>query len=267
MDPLAVGLVLASAVLHALWNVRLHGADDRVAAMAMSGGGIGRRAAAPPLVLSPPSGLWELLVIDEVSRALYGLALAGAYLRGDLSVTYPVGRGSAPLMATLAAVVVVGQQATARTIVAASLVAMGLGLLAFRSHRSGTLAATGLALVVGATVAAYSVVDARAVREGRTFNTSPARSGSRGVLMAAPRPGSMCTPACVAPPGRGGRGRQRRCCVLVLFAFRLAPVGRVATLREVSVVIAVLLAREEHPGPIGWAGIGAVVAGAVLATA
>ena len=37
MDPLAVGLVLASAVLHALWNVRLHGADDRVAAMAMSG--------------------------------------------------------------------------------------------------------------------------------------------------------------------------------------------------------------------------------------
>ena len=46
----------------------------------------------------------------------------------------------------------------------------------------------------------------------------------------------------------------------------LAPVGRVATLREVSVVIAVLLARE-HPGPIGWAGIGAVVAGAVLAAA
>jgi drug/metabolite transporter (DMT)-like permease len=50
----------------------------------------------------------------------------------------------------------------------------------------------------------------------------------------------------------------------VLFAFRLAPVGRVATLREISVVIAGLLARE-HPGPLGWVGIGAVVAGAALA--
>ena len=50
----------------------------------------------------------------------------------------------------------------------------------------------------------------------------------------------------------------------MLFAFRLAPVGQVATLREVSVVLAVLMARE-RPGPLGWAGIAAVVAGASLA--
>ena len=213
-------------------------------------------------MLSPPSGLWELLVISGVAEALYGLALAGAYLQGDLE--WPiVGRGSAPLMATLAAVVVVGQQATARTIVAASLVAMGLGLLAFRSHRSGTLAATGLALVVGATIAAYSVVDARAVREAAPLAYA-GTLGIEGVLMAA---AGFDVPACVrrsagAAIAVGSVGAY----ALVLFAFRLAPVGRVATLREVSVVIAVLLARE-HPGPIGWAGIGAVVAGAVLAAA
>ena len=51
---------------------------------------------------------------------------------------------------------------------------------------------------------------------------------------------------------------------LVLFAFRLAPVGQVATLREVSVVLAVLMAHE-RPGALGWAGIAAVVAGASLA--
>lgn len=107
MDPLAVGLVLASAVLHALWNVRLHGADDRVAAMAMSGV-VSGVVLLPLLVLSPPNGLWGLLLISGAAEAAYGLALAGAYRRGALSVTYPVGRGSAPLMATLAAVVGVG---------------------------------------------------------------------------------------------------------------------------------------------------------------
>ena len=50
----------------------------------------------------------------------------------------------------------------------------------------------------------------------------------------------------------------------VLFAVRLAPVGQVATLREVSVVLAILLARE-RPGRLGWVGIAAVVAGAGIA--
>ncbi|MGZ8614165.1 MAG: EamA family transporter [Actinomycetota bacterium] len=264
MDPAAIALVLAAALLHALWNVRLHGADDRVAAMAMSGVASGI-VLVPFLVLDPPNGLWGLLLISGVAEAVYGLALAGAYRRGELSVTYPVGRGSAPLLATLAAVVVVGQPATPRTIAAASLVAVGLGLLAFRSHRHGTLAATGLALLVGATIATYSVVDARAVREGAAPLAYLAGTlGLEGVLMAATTrfdvvrlQESWRTGAAIALGSVGAYA-------LVLFAFRLAPVGQVATLREVSVVLAVLLARE-HPGPLGWAGIGLVVAGAVLA--
>ena len=58
------------------------------------------------------------MLVSGVAETIYGLALAGAYRRGELSVTYPVGRGSAPLMATLAAVVVVGQPASPRTIAA-----------------------------------------------------------------------------------------------------------------------------------------------------
>ena len=57
MDPAAVALVLAAAVLHALWNVRLHGADDRVAAMAMSGL-ISGLVLLPFFVLDPPAGVW-----------------------------------------------------------------------------------------------------------------------------------------------------------------------------------------------------------------
>jgi drug/metabolite transporter (DMT)-like permease len=54
--------------------------------------------------------------------------------------------------------------------------------------------------------------------------------------------------------------------LLVLFAFRLAPVGRVATLRETSVLLAILLSRE-RPGVATWAGAALCVVGAVLAAA
>ena len=264
MPPAAVALVLAAAALHALWNVRLHGADDRVAAMAMSGV-VSGFVLFPFLVLDPPSGLWGLLLISGAAEAVYGLALAGAYRRGELFVTYPVGRGSAPLMATIAAVVVVGQPASGRTIVAAALVAAGLGLLAFRSHRHGMLAATGLALVVGVAIATYSVVDARAIRDGaQPLAYLAGTLGLEGVLMAATtrfdvaRLRGSIRPAIAIATGSVGAY------AMVLFAFRLAPVGQVATLREVSVVLAVLLARE-RPGRLGWTGIAAVVTGATLA--
>jgi len=264
MDPRAVALVLAAAVLHALWNVRLHGAEDRVAAMAMSGL-ISGAVLLPFFLFDPPSGVWGLLVISGVAEAIYGLALAGAYRRGDLSVTYPVGRGSAPLMATLAATVVVGEPASARTVVAASLVAVGLVLLAFRSHHSGMLAATGLALVVGATIATYSVVDARAVGLGAAPLAYLAGSlGIEGVLMASTTGFDRTRLRASLAQGVAIAFGSVGAYALVLYAFRLAPVGQVATLREVSVVLAVLMARE-HPGLLGWMGIAAVVAGGALA--
>ena len=264
MSPQAVALVLAAAVLHALWNVRLHGADDRVAAMAMSGL-VSAVLLAPAFVIDPPSDVWPLVLVSGVAHGLYVLALAAAYRRGELAVTYPVGRGTAPLLATIAAVAVVGQPASTRAIAAASLVAIGLGLLAIRSHRRGTLLATGLALIVGVVIAAYSVVDARAVREGAApLAYLAATMAIMGCAMAATtgfdvsRLRAAIRPAVTIAIGSVGAYG------LVLFAFRLAPVGSVATLREVSVVLAVLLARE-RPGLVGWAGIALVVAGVALA--
>ena len=52
--------------------------------------------------------------------------------------------------------------------------------------------------------------------------------------------------------------------LLVLFAFQRAPAGRVATLREVSVLFGLLLSGERPP-PIVWAGATLVLVGVLLA--
>ena len=119
--------------------------------------------------------------------------------------------------------------------------------------------------MVGLSIALYTVVDARAVRDGAAPLAYLAGTlGLEGLLVAATTRfdvarlrASWRTGAAIAIGSVGAYG-------LVLLAFRLAPVGRVATLREVSVVLAVLLARE-HPGALGWAGIGLVVTGATVA--
>jgi uncharacterized membrane protein len=49
----------------------------------------------------------------------------------------------------------------------------------------------------------------------------------------------------------------------VLMAFRLAEAGRVATLRELPVLLAILVSRE-RPGARTWVGAALVVAGAVM---
>jgi uncharacterized membrane protein len=51
--------------------------------------------------------------------------------------------------------------------------------------------------------------------------------------------------------------------LLVLLAFQRANAGPVATLREVSVLLGVVLAREKKPGRV-WLGAALVVLGAIL---
>jgi drug/metabolite transporter (DMT)-like permease len=220
----------------------------------------------PLVVLDPPVAVWPSVAVSGIAETVYVLALSGAYARGDLAATYAVGRGTAPLLVTLAAWSVLSQPPAPTAVVGALLFA-GLLLLAVRSGRARMLDATGLAVVVGVAIATYSVADARAMVEGaRPLAYLGATLGLQGILTAAilrfdvPRMRrSLRSGATIAAGSVLAYG-------LVLVAFSLAPAGRVATLREVSVLIALLAARE-RPGRLGWAGAGLVVAGAFLAAA
>jgi uncharacterized membrane protein len=192
VSPLIIGLVAISAVLHVAWNVRLKTAGDplRTATIGMLAASIGIVPAgivvwwasgAPAL---PVDGI-ALGVASGVIEAVYFIFLAAAYRRGDLSVVYPVARGTAPLIAVVIGVALLGE----RLGLAGSLGVIGLvaGFLVLQrpwravalARRRGDLAGGRLpqdggssrpvrgaidtailfALATGVTIATYTAID------------------------------------------------------------------------------------------------------------
>src|SRR5690349_23187749 len=108
MMTLALPLVAVAAVLHATWNVLLKTSDDplRVSsrAMAASAALITPAVSIAWLITGRP-GIdaegWLLVTLSALLEAAYFWFLSAAYRRGDLSVVYPLARGTAPLLAVI----------------------------------------------------------------------------------------------------------------------------------------------------------------------
>jgi drug/metabolite transporter (DMT)-like permease len=263
IDPVAIGLVLVAAVVHASWNRVLHAELDRVAAMAVAGVVVGLMLL-PAVLISPPWKALPLVIASAVAHVAYALSLSAAYRRGALSVAYPLGRGVAPLLITMGGWLLLSQRPDATAVAGAISLLVGLALIGVAGGRAGQSAAVGFALLTGLTIAAYSVVDAAAVREVSPVGYLGAVLGIQGVLL------TLLV--------RGNRVRLRRgfragvliaigavgAYLLVLFAFQQAPAGRVSTLREASVLVGLMLSGE-RPSPAIWAGAILVLTGALLA--
>ena len=179
MDPPIIGLVAVAAVLHVAWNIRLKTAGDplRAATIGMLAASVGIVPAgvavwwvsgAAPL---PLEGV-ALGVISGVVEAAYFVFLAAAYRRGDLSVVYPIARGTAPLLAVAVGVGLLGERlGPAGSVGVGALLAGFLWLQrpwrAFalaRGSRHGASRraidpAIPFALAAGVTIATYTAID------------------------------------------------------------------------------------------------------------
>jgi drug/metabolite transporter (DMT)-like permease len=171
MEPFAVALVAVAAVLHVGWNVLLKTAGDPLwtATVATVTGSLGL----VPLVI----GVWlltgmpeipgEAVVIGLVSglvETVYFILLSAAYRRGDLSLVYPLARGTAPLVAVAIGVVILGERLPPPATVGVALL-IG-GLLAtqrpwrlLRRAAAADHAAAGFALGAGVAIATYTALD------------------------------------------------------------------------------------------------------------
>jgi len=263
MSPVALLLVLAAAGFHAGWNRLLHDVEDRVAAMAIAGF-VGCLVLLPAIVTSPPVGVPLLIALSAIVQTAYVFCLTAAYRRADLSLVYPIARGTAPLLVTLGGWLVLGQAANPMAFAGAAALGLGLTLVATGGRHSDRRNAVGYALLTGCCIAAYSLVDARAVRHVSAAGYLGVVLGLQGLLLTAAVRGEWSRLRHAWRPGVligiGTIGAY----LLILLAFQRANAGPVATVREVSVLLVLVIARD-RPGLMAWIGALLVVTGAILA--
>ena len=262
MSGAALALVLAAALVHATWNRILHGAGDRLAAAAV-GAAVGAAALLPGMVAFPPWRVWPLVLASGAAEAAYFSSLAAAYRRGELSFTYPVARGIAPFLITLGGALVLAQPLGAWRVAGSLALGAGLALISQAGLRKGRRVAIAFAAVTGLTIAVYSVVDAGAVRSVNPVGYLGAVTVVQAVILLGSVRLDRRRLRAAAAPGAGIGLGSVLAYLLVLFAYQRAPVAPVATLRELSILFGIMIARE-RPGRRVWLGGALCVLGATL---
>ena len=168
MTAVAIGLALAAAVVHGTWNVLVKVSGDPMRTF--------RRATIFAALASAPIALTAWLVtgrpgLTPVAAALCAISatfelaylwlLSAAYRRGELSVVYPIARGSAPVLSVFAGLALLGERLAPGQLAGVALLLLGI-LAVTLPQTSGR--ATVPALLTGVSIAAYSAVDRVGVR-------------------------------------------------------------------------------------------------------
>ena len=145
MSATALVLILIAAIAHATWNLfskqaSVSGPTSFVWLMALLGTVLYAPVVAVALLLSPPrltAEAWVFLTGTGLLQVGYFLFLQTGYARGDLSLVYPVGRGSGALLAALAGIVLLGERPGPAGLAGIALVVLGVLMLGAHGTRAG----------------------------------------------------------------------------------------------------------------------------------
>ncbi len=253
MTSVALALTLVAAVLHAAWNITLKKSRDRhaFAALMLVTAGAAVMPWTLPWAMSGdvPGSVWPLLAISVGAEVAYYLCLASGYTTGDLSVVYPIARGTGAMLTAAAGRALLGEHPTRVGAIGIGLVAGGLLLVGSVSARRGHAhrAAVLFALGAGACISIYSIADKSAVSRTPVLPFMGAMYLLTGLAM---------TGIAVARGAASARAEWREnwrvaagaglvsglTYGLVLAAMTMTHVGYVAAVRESSMLFALGLA-------------------------
>jgi drug/metabolite transporter (DMT)-like permease len=281
---LALVLVLSSAVLHAIWNLAAKRAGSGLPFIwlftALANLIYAPIAVVAIVIVRPRLGGIELLFIlgSAALHLAYFFFLQRGYRLGDLSLVYPLARGTGPVLSTSAAILFFGEQPTPLALAGAVLIAISVfvltssgGLRAVATVRT----AVGYGLLTGGVIAAYTLWDKYAVSVllisplifdwlnglGRTALLTPYALRHRADIAREWRlhRREALTVAILSPLAY----------ILVLTALVFTPVSYVAPAREISILVAAImgarLLAEGDPGRRLVAASGMVVGVVALA--
>jgi hypothetical protein len=150
--------ILVAALLHASWNALVKTREDRFASvllLALAQGAIA--ALLIPVFGLPARAAWPWVLLGSALHTGYKLFLVRAYRDADLSQVYPLARGAAPLIVTVASALFLAEVPPPLRIAAVLAIAGGIMLMA----RGGGLGGTALlwALGTAAFTASYTMAD------------------------------------------------------------------------------------------------------------
>jgi drug/metabolite transporter (DMT)-like permease len=268
MSGLALGIVLLAALSHAAWNLLAKNSSNKLAfiwwfLLISSVVYLPMFLYFWPSKTVTPTG-WFCIVVTGILHALYFWFMGGAYERGDLSLVYPLSRGSGPLLVPILAGIFLQERLSVTGGSGIVLVVLGIYIIHLKSFgvesffeplRAMRGSASLWALYTGATIAGYSLVD----KVGVGLVYPPVYIYLMFVISLL-----LLTPYVLARerPALKLEWRVNRGPILIdgflvlftymmiLFAFKLSKVSYVVAAREISIVFSALMGifwlKEEH---------------------
>lgn len=277
MPLFVIPLALVAAVFHASWNAVLKASENPIA-LAARAASFGALLSIPPVAVvwlahgrpGLPAAAWLLAFVSATLELFYFITLSAAYQRGELSLVYPIARGTAPLLAVAVGLVALGERVNGPAI--AGIIFLLAGIWAIR-RPSPAGPALVPALLTGVLIAAYSSLDRIGVRLGPPWLYGFVLWVSIATLLVG------YTSVRRMPEARLTRDPGKALLVgalmtsayyMILVALSVAPLAIVAPLRESAIVLVtawgIWRLRERKGAWVRLAGALAIVTGIALLT-
>jgi multidrug transporter EmrE-like cation transporter len=271
-----LGLVLIAAVMHATWNVLAKRASGGIAfiwlSFLMSIVLYTPVAVVVAIVTHAHFGLVQVAFVvgNGVLHLIYFITLQRGYRSGDLSVVYPLARGSGPLLTVAFAGLLFGEKLSLVASFGVLLIAGGIFLTA---SKRATPVSIAYGLLTGASIAAYTLWDKESVAF-LAINPIVYDVGGNLARFALLTPFVIKRGADIAAEWRTHRSEAAGIAILsplayllVLWALVTTPVSYVAPARELSILVGTvagtLIFRERH-GRRRFVAAAAILAGILL---
>jgi drug/metabolite transporter (DMT)-like permease len=273
MSPAALAslMMLTSGAAHAVVNAVLKSGRDKMSSRALIDGFSALIVLPTAFFLPLPSHAWGWLAASGAIHLVYLVSLIKAFEGADMLVAYPLLRGVAPVLAASVAVTVFHEPASIWVAAGVALVSLGVIVSALGRHLDRRT--LFWALLTGACIAAYTVVDAQGVRAAPSAPSYIVWvflivGGGVGTMFALWRgPGFILSARTEWKPGLIAGALSIVTYGLALWALRLGATPRLAALRETSVLFAVVIAivfLKERATPARLASAGLIGAGAAV---
>jgi drug/metabolite transporter (DMT)-like permease len=263
-------IVLFAALLHASWNAIVkRGRDTLLTTILITGSAAVLAAIGLPFLPAPAAQSWPWLAASTGLQVIYYVLVARTYQVTDMSASYPLMRGCAPLLVALVGALFIGERLAGIAWAGIALICAGILCMTRGISRQHLW----LPLLNAGVIATYTLVDAWGAR-----HSGAALSYTLWLFLLSGLPlpiWALCTRAAALRTyaranwhyGMVGGVGTLTSYALALWAMTVAPVAMIAALRETSILFGILISAfilHERVTRQRWIAAGLIVLGAAV---